>query len=351
MAHDASDPPARPQHLHSRALRYFDMIRRCGSIREAARRLHVSSSAVNRQLLQLEAELGTPLFERLPGGLRLSAAGEALSRHVITVLQDAQRLAGDLDALKGVRRGSLAIACVEGLTHALLPEVLLAMRARYPGVALRVSVAGSAQAAQAVIDGDADVALGFVLERSPLLHQVAVGRFALGAVVAPGHPLAACPPPVSFAECARHPLLLPAPELSLHWELRSLLLGQRRSLSTVVETASLELMTQMAARGAGVAFLNRLGIEREIAQGALVHLRLKGVPPSNLGVYVRAGRVLPPAIDAFTRIVAERIERAALADASGTAHRARPAARPRERDAGRGAAAAQMRPAARSRRR
>ena len=45
-------------HLHSRGLRYFDMIRRRGSIREAARHLHVSSSAVNRQLLQLERELG-----------------------------------------------------------------------------------------------------------------------------------------------------------------------------------------------------------------------------------------------------------------------------------------------------
>ncbi|WP_257211646.1 LysR family transcriptional regulator, partial [Sphingobium sp. IP1] len=43
---------------------YFDAIRRAGSIREAARRLNVASSAVNRQLLKLEAELGTPLFER-----------------------------------------------------------------------------------------------------------------------------------------------------------------------------------------------------------------------------------------------------------------------------------------------
>ena len=51
-------------HIHSRALKYFDMIQRCGSIREAARRLHVSSSAVNRQLLQLEGEVGSPLFER-----------------------------------------------------------------------------------------------------------------------------------------------------------------------------------------------------------------------------------------------------------------------------------------------
>lgn len=78
-------------HIHARSLRYFDAIRRCGSIREAARQLHVASSAVKRQLLKLEAEVGTPLFERFASGLALTAAGEVFARHVISVMQDARR--------------------------------------------------------------------------------------------------------------------------------------------------------------------------------------------------------------------------------------------------------------------
>jgi hypothetical protein len=66
-----------PMHIHSRALKYFDMIRRCGSIRAAARQLHVSSSAVNRQLRQLEDEVDWPLLERLPRGLRLRGSAAA----------------------------------------------------------------------------------------------------------------------------------------------------------------------------------------------------------------------------------------------------------------------------------
>ena len=61
--------------IHSIAIRYFDAVRKAGSIREAARQLNVASSAVNRQILKLEAEIGTPLFARLPGGLKLSSAG------------------------------------------------------------------------------------------------------------------------------------------------------------------------------------------------------------------------------------------------------------------------------------
>src|SRR5262245_32945798 len=47
-------------------IRYFDEVARQGSIRRAADRLNVAPSAVNRQILKLEDELGAPLFERLP---------------------------------------------------------------------------------------------------------------------------------------------------------------------------------------------------------------------------------------------------------------------------------------------
>lgn len=83
--------------IHARSLHYFDMIRRCGSIREASRRLYVASSAVSRQLAMLEDEVGAPLFERLPGRLKLTAAGEVFASHVISVLQDEQRLIRELD--------------------------------------------------------------------------------------------------------------------------------------------------------------------------------------------------------------------------------------------------------------
>ncbi|MEJ0071623.1 MAG: LysR family transcriptional regulator [Pseudomonadota bacterium] len=63
--------------IHASAIRYFDAVRRAGSIRAAARQLNVASSAVNRQILNLEAEIGTTLFSRLSAGLKLTAAGRS----------------------------------------------------------------------------------------------------------------------------------------------------------------------------------------------------------------------------------------------------------------------------------
>ncbi|MGV8378248.1 LysR family transcriptional regulator, partial [Pseudomonas aeruginosa] len=76
---------------------------------EAARRLNVASSAVNRQILKLEDEIGAPLFDRLPGGLRLTGAGEIFARHVTVVLQDMERVRSELDALQGLRTGHVEV--------------------------------------------------------------------------------------------------------------------------------------------------------------------------------------------------------------------------------------------------
>jgi DNA-binding transcriptional LysR family regulator len=294
-------------HIHSRALRNFDMIRRCGSIREAARHLHVSSSALNRQLLQLESELGGPLFDRLPRGLKLTPMGEVVARHVINVLHEGERMDGELAALKGLQRGRLDVVSVAALTPAVLPEVLQAMQARYPSIKVNVHIASSAEAAARVADGDADVALAFVRRKSAALRQLAVGTFALGAVVPAGHPLAGRRQ-VSFADCARHPLVLPSSELSFHADLAALLATHRREVTLQLETASLDLMKGLALRGLGVAFLNRFGIERELAEGTLVHVPLKPAIDCHLGVYVRVERTLPPALDAFARVVAQALE-------------------------------------------
>lgn len=62
----------------SRFLRYFMAVGRLGSIRKAADELNLSASAIDRQILNVEAELGMPLFERLPTGLKLTAAGELM---------------------------------------------------------------------------------------------------------------------------------------------------------------------------------------------------------------------------------------------------------------------------------
>ena len=86
--------------LHSRKLQYIDEIARCGSIRKAAARLNVASSAINRQILALEEELGAQIFERMPRGLKLTAAGELCIEHIREVLKTYERMEARIRGLK-----------------------------------------------------------------------------------------------------------------------------------------------------------------------------------------------------------------------------------------------------------
>lgn len=95
-----------------RAITYFDAVRRHGSVREAARQLGTAASAVNRQILKFEAELGVALFERLSAGMTLTPAGEIVARHAMAVLQDEHRTLSELDALQGLRRGKVEVVAV-----------------------------------------------------------------------------------------------------------------------------------------------------------------------------------------------------------------------------------------------
>src|SRR6202451_2544 len=191
--------------LHSRLLRYLDEVSRLGSIRKAAVRLNVASSAINRQILALENELGAPIFERMPRRLRLTATGEVLIAHVRDTLKGHQRVEAQLGALKGLARGEVTIATMNGLAAGPLPRFLSSILDQHPRVHLRVRVLPFDQMTNAVLTGEADLALTYNPPNSPGLRIVASHELPLGAVVATRHPLAR-QRALRLADCAEFPL-------------------------------------------------------------------------------------------------------------------------------------------------
>src|SRR3981189_3979668 len=96
--------------LHSRWVTYLEEVAGTGSIRKAATHWNVAASAISRQILALEIQLGTPLFQRLPKKLVLTAAGEILIGHIRNTLKELTRAQTKIEELKGVRRGAITLA-------------------------------------------------------------------------------------------------------------------------------------------------------------------------------------------------------------------------------------------------
>ncbi|HQT66155.1 MAG: LysR family transcriptional regulator [Rhodospirillales bacterium 20-60-12] len=312
------------KHTNYKAISYFDAVRRHGSVREAARHLGLAASAVNRQILNFEKAAGLPLFERLPGGMTLTPAGEVFARHVIAVLQDERRATSELDALRGLRRGEITLVAAESTSSTFLPGIIGKMAGKYPGIQIRIHTAGSNSIPESLIKGEADLGIAFSLPRHRDLQQLAVGRFRLGAVMRPDHPLAteATDQQISFTACTRHRLILPSTDLSIHTLLDPQLRRFEGRMDIAAEANSVELMKNLTLALNAVSFQSRIGLEVEQAAQQLIHLPLYRPGPiiNELGIYLRQGRSLSTAVDHFVALA--RDELTAREEAENKLHKA-----------------------------
>ena len=253
--------------LHHRLLGYLDEVARSGSIRRAATRLNVASSAVNRQILSLEQDMGLPLFERLPRGLRLTAAGEVLIRHVRETLKEHDRVLAQIASLKGLTRGEVTIATMASLAAGVLAGVIREFRETHPRIVVRVAVLPVDDIATALLAGEADLALAYRMPPNPRLVRIAEFEHRLGAVMAPDHPLNGRFQ-VRMADCLEYPLVVADRSMTLR-DVLELLVPEGASLAPVVETNSIELMKRLAQSPPHVTFVNLSDVGEEIRRGVL----------------------------------------------------------------------------------
>ena len=175
---------------HMRIWRYVDEVARAGSLRRAAERLNITASALQRRIQDVEEDLGTTLFERLPTGMRLTAAGEAFIRWVRSQASDLERVRSQIEDLSGLRRGLVRIACSQALAAFLLPQEIARFTTAHPSVHFAVSVSDHKRAVTMLRDYEADLALVFQPGRYPEFEPLmAVGQ-RLMAIMAADHPLA-----------------------------------------------------------------------------------------------------------------------------------------------------------------
>jgi DNA-binding transcriptional LysR family regulator len=121
-------------------LRYVLAVGTAGTLAGAARALGVNHTTALRRIAGLEKKSGVRLFERLPGGYVPTEAGEALletARRIDTAVLDLERrMAGQDLRLSGMLR----VTTTDTLMASLLPPILAAFRAAYPGIVVEVAV-------------------------------------------------------------------------------------------------------------------------------------------------------------------------------------------------------------------
>ncbi|WP_275286796.1 LysR family transcriptional regulator [Halomonas elongata] len=277
-------------------LRYFEEVARQGSLRKAAERLHVAASAVNRQILKLEDELGVPLFERLPRGLRLSPAGELMLAHVRQWQRDERQLLETLGDIRGTGCAEIRIATVESLTDQVLPELLGRFGERFPRVRFALHTGLTEEILERVATGEADIGICMNPPPTRRIRFIESVELRFGVAMAPSHPLAQASE-VRLAECSAYPAILPDAEMFRGSTLERALAKSDVELTPLAGGNRILAIKSLARAGLGVAFLNALDIARELAHGELVFRPLRDlrVDGARLVLCSAADRSLPMA--------------------------------------------------------
>jgi DNA-binding transcriptional LysR family regulator len=295
------ETPAAPRKLHLEAptlFAYVDAVASHGSIRKAAEALHVASSAMNRRILDLEDEIGFPLFERLPRGVRATAAGELFLVYVRRSLKDLRKLEAQIDGLRGLTRGHVRVAVAESVTARMLPDAIADYQSRHPGVVFSVTVDGPARLHQLLRQDTVDLIFTHAPIRDVGVEVLASVAQPLCALVAPDHPLATRES-VRLHDCVAYPLAMPDETLAA----REFLDAAFRRASLTVEPAlvsnSVETTKIFARTRQGVCFSFHIGSEPDVSGMITIPLSDRLLGDTRLELASRRGRVLPVAAASF----------------------------------------------------
>ncbi len=300
----AKPPQRAPAGAHSWRLQppsifsYLDAVAHHGSIRKAAAALHIASSALNRRILDLEEDVGSPLFERLPRGVRATAAGELFLAYVRRSLKELRLVEAQIDGLRGLVRGRVRIAVAESVTGRMLPDAIAEYHRRHPGVGFAVTVGGPRELSQALARDKVDLILTHEGTEEAEVNVLAEVPQPLCALVAPEHPLAT-KKSLRLRECVAYPLAIPDETLAARSLIDAALGGASIRFEPALLSNSIETTKMFARTSGGVCFSFKIGKKPDVSGLVAIPLSDPGLAEARLCLACRRGRVLPVAAATF----------------------------------------------------
>lgn len=296
---------------HLRIFRYVDEVARCGSIRKAAEQLNVTSSAVNRRIIDLEEELDAQLFERRARGVRLTAAGEVFVNFLRQHDGDVERMKSQIEDLKGLRRGTVRVACSQALALDFLPREIAAFRKQYSSVSFDVKVLDHEKAVAALAGYDVDLLLVF---RPPYLanfQPLMTLEQRLVAIMHTRHPLAA-KKTLRLRDCAQYPIALAERGFGGRQLLDEFCARTGSRFRVAAESNSFELLRGLVSYGELISFQIKIGAPATNNKLGMVTRDIddRDVPRANLVLGQLRGRNLPVPTAVFADQLARSLDAA-----------------------------------------
>jgi DNA-binding transcriptional LysR family regulator len=292
------------------ALRYFSATAHSRSIRAAADQLHVSPSAISRQIAKLEHELKAPIFDRRAQGMRLTAAGEVLLTKIDGVMREFSRVKSHIAALQDIQAGTVDVYCFQTAIESFVAPVLNRFHVQYPHVSFNVKMSSTDEAMEALVAGAAEVSLVLNPPDRDRIAALEVFRDQMVMAFSPSHPLAGRKT-ISLRDLQNFAFVQTEPSFGLRQQTDRLFAKHRFEPATFCVTNSLALVKEVASIGTHCTVLPRFAVERELAAGSLKTAAVKefASDPLVFCICTLGDRTMSPAAKVFMDTVVDYCRR------------------------------------------
>jgi DNA-binding transcriptional LysR family regulator len=299
-----------------RQLEILKAVAEAGSFTGAGRRLHVSQSAVSRQILLLESELNEPLFWRIKRKVKITPAGEALLQLAIRVFDDIKETTTSITETQEKLSGTVRL--VGGMTVSLylFPSLLREFRRLHPEVDVKVITGSTERLLRKLRAGAADIGLLTLPVDEPDLVTVPVMREELMLVTYPSHPLAKRGS-IQPHDLVRQPFVLFERGSNTRRVIDEFFVTEKIQPRIVMETENVEIIKAMVRSGIGITIISNQAAEREVREGQLASCRIAGqtLVRETGWVYLKANRV-PRKVEEMIKVLEKTLPKSAAVSAA-----------------------------------
>ncbi|MFM0719477.1 LysR family transcriptional regulator [Paraburkholderia strydomiana] len=260
-------------------LQAFTIIVESGSLGRAAEALHITQPALSRAIRRLEEQVGAPLFERHSRGMHLTAVGEALLPHAVLLQREAEQAREEIDALRGLARGTIRVGAVGSIASLVLPLAVSGVLGKWPNLRVQIIEGVWDRLADALVKREIDLALSMAVPDTDEIMAIADCRWedASYVVAALDHPLRR-KPKLTLADTLGERWAIPPRGTGPFEHMQRVFAEQGLGLpNIVVETRSITALKSLVARSGFLSWMASTMYVTESKAGVFDTLGVPGV--------------------------------------------------------------------------
>ena len=281
-----------------RQLRAFVAISELGSFTLAARRLHVTQSALSLLIKDLERELSVRLMDRGPRGISLTAAGADFLPPAIKVIEDLEAAVNGAAQLRDRRRGFVRVTCTPLYASTFVPRVVDEFRARFPNIDIRLLDTLNEEVLRRILIGEADLGVAPQRPTLPEIDETPLFVDRIDAICPSEHELAK-------RKSVTWKQVLSFPFISLTRDFTARLQADLSAGSSALVLSPVHEVSYLATAFELVKFGQGITAQPLASQPMLASFGLVAVPTvqpiiyRQVSLFTRRGNTLSPAADGF----------------------------------------------------